>query len=195
MGNSFFHSLSRKAASDPDGVCFHLYGAAGREKILSFRYMHRRVSETAQMFLDLGLCSGDVVLIFAQHSEGMLLAFLGAQWIGAVPSFMPPPTRKQDRTVWAANHKELLNRIQPKIVVSEPAAFDHVLKLSSDLISTDEIEQYESDRLPPLADTKLDAIAFLQHSSGTTGLKKGVVVTYRQLIFQLSTYGSAIGLD
>jgi acetyltransferase-like isoleucine patch superfamily enzyme/acyl carrier protein len=39
----------------------------------------------------------------------------------------------------------------------------------------------------------VDAPAFLQYSSGTTGLKKGVTVSHRALLWQVETYADAIG--
>lgn len=196
MTNPFFEALSRKAKSHPDDVLFDLYGVSGHEKSLSFSHVQDRVSSTAQMFMDLGVSNGDIVLIFAQHSEGMLLAFLGAQWMGAIPAFMPPPTIKQDPNAWAMSHRELIDRIQPHHVVSEPSCLGHVKGLGVDVvISTDEIERFQSLRLPAAISVDLDRIAFLQHSSGTTGLKKGVMVTYHQLLSQLDVYGDSIGID
>jgi acyl-CoA synthetase (AMP-forming)/AMP-acid ligase II len=38
-----------------------------------------------------------------------------------------------------------------------------------------------------------DALALLQHSSGTTGLKKGVMLTYRAIFEQVMAYSDALG--
>lgn len=168
----------------------------GQEKSLSFSHMRKRISDTAQNFSELGVQEGDVVLIFAQHSEGMLLAFFGAQWLGAIPSFMPPPTVKQDLASWASAHQKIVERINPKLVISEPSCAGHVSALcTGQLISTDTIEKWPAREDRPQVDANLDQIAFLQHSSGTTGLKKGVTVTYRQLLSQLDSYGATIGFD
>lgn len=168
----------------------------GQEKSLSFSHMRKRISDTAQNFSELGVQEGDVILIFAQHSEGMLLAFFGAQWLGAIPSFMPPPTVKQDLASWASAHQKIVERINPKLVISEPSCAEHVSALcAGQLISTDTIEKWPAKADRPQVDASLDQIAFLQHSSGTTGLKKGVTVTYRQLLSQLDSYGATIGFD
>ncbi|NRQ14609.1 AMP-binding protein [Ensifer sesbaniae] len=196
MANPFFEALTGKSKNFPEEVCFDLHGIAGHEKRLTFSHVHDRISSTAQMYIENGVAKGDIVLIFAQHSEGMLLAFFGAQWMGAVPAFMPPPTIKQDVSAWAKGHKRLIDRIQPHLVVSEPSSLEHVKALGVDVIvSTDEIEVFQTPKRPTAVPVDLDNIAFLQHSSGTTGLKKGVTVTYRQLLSQLDVYGDAIGID
>lgn len=196
MGNPFFENLSKRADADPDGVCFDLYGLTGHETSLSFAGMRDRISATAKMYISLGVKPGDIVLIFAQHGEGMLLAFFGAQWMGAIPSFMPPPSIKQELSGWVASHEQLIDRIRPKLVISEPGCLDHVKALGVDLLrSTGDLEGNEGDGGLEAIEVDLDQIAFLQHSSGTTGLKKGVMVTYRQLLSQLDEYGAAIDLD
>ena len=40
-----------------------------------------------------------------------------------------------------------------------------------------------------------DAIAFLQYSSGTTGIRKGVAITHRALLRQIDSYAQTIGLN
>lgn len=196
MTNPFFEALSRKSRSHPEDICFDLFGVSGHEKSLSFSHMEDRIASTAQMYSDNGISNDDIVLIFAQHSEGMLLAFFGAQWMGAIPAFMPPPTVKQDVKAWAATHQQLIERIKPHVVVSEPSCIEHVKALGVDIvISTDDIETFSAASTPDAISVDLDRIAFLQHSSGTTGLKKGVMVTYRQLLSQLDVYGASIGID
>ncbi|HBT69812.1 MAG TPA: hypothetical protein DEB63_18220 [Agrobacterium sp.] len=196
MSNPFFAKLSAKALTNPDDVCFDLHGMSGLEKSLTFSHMRKRIADTAQSFSEHGVREGDVVLIFAQHSEGMLLAFFGAQWLGAIPSFMPPPTIKQDLASWASAHQKIVERIDPKLIISEQSCIGHVgaLRLGQ-LISTEVIENWPAKIDRDAVTVDLDQIAFLQHSSGTTGLKKGVTVTYRQLLSQLDAYGRTISFD
>ncbi len=40
-----------------------------------------------------------------------------------------------------------------------------------------------------------DEIAFLQHSSGTTGLQKGVALSHRAVLNQVASYSDAIALN
>src|SRR5262249_6290422 len=58
-----------------------------------------------------------------------------------------------------------------------------------------------ADQLPetparvPEADVGAGDVALLQHSSGSTGLKKGVALSNQALLSQVEAYGPAIGLN
>jgi acyl-CoA synthetase (AMP-forming)/AMP-acid ligase II len=61
---------------------------------------------------------------------------------------------------------------------------------TSDVIQTQAVEA--ADREWPAYSP--DKIAFLQHSSGTTGLQKGVALSHRAVLNQIGAYGRAIEL-
>lgn len=198
MPHPFFGKLVTKAETNADEAFYSLFDTTGLHTTLGFADMRAKIAATSAMFRQRGLRDGDIVLIFAQHGSGMLLSFFGAQWHGAIPAFMPPPTAKQDVQTWVASHTALIERIQPALIVAEPGCIEHVRALWSDnLISTEDVESADSvdDVRLMLAEDDLDRIAFLQHSSGTTGLKKGVMVTYRQLLSQLETYAKRLALN
>jgi acyl-CoA synthetase (AMP-forming)/AMP-acid ligase II len=143
-----------------------------------------------------GLQPGDVVLIFGRHGQGLYGAFFGAMLNGFVPSFMPPTSPKQNPQLYWSSHAELLQHIKPTLIVADDAVFDEMAKAGLKLegircLSFDEVsEEGMADfNLPPP-----DAIALLQHSSGTTGLKKGVALSFTAIIAQVVSYGKAIDL-
>jgi fatty-acyl-CoA synthase len=195
MAGRYFDALERQARNDPAATFFELRSDEGDPTELSYQHMLDGIGAAAALLREQGVGPGEVVLIFAQHSVGMLLAFFGAQWLGAIPAFMPPPTVKQDGKAWLASHSALVARIEPACIVSEPGCLEQVVLLrDAPVLSTAVIEHAPAGvdcRRQAMPD---DAPAFLQHSSGTTGLKKGVIVTYRQLLAQIDAYTDAIGL-
>lgn len=88
---------------------------------------------------------------------------------------MPPPTIKQDLASWASAHQKIVERIDPKLIISEQSCIGHVgaLRLGQ-LISTEVIENWPAKIDRDAVTVDLDQIAFLQHSSGTTGLKRAL---------------------
>jgi acyl-CoA synthetase (AMP-forming)/AMP-acid ligase II len=64
------------------------------------------------------------------------------------------------------------------------------------LISTADVHSRVGDpaRGDEITVTDPDAIVLLQHSSGTTGLQKGVALSHRAVLNQVEAYGQALGL-
>lgn len=141
---------------------------------------------------------GTVVLIFLPHCVDMYAAFVGAMSAGLVPSFMSPPSPKQDPAFYWPSHQALLQRLGNSIVLADNATLQSMLGaamtlshvLTPDTVYSDE----EFSVSAPTSYPNPDDIAFLQHSSGTTGLKKGVTLTYRQVDEQLSSYAASLSL-
>jgi len=66
-------------------------------------------------------------------------------------------------------------------------------------IASDSISQISLEAAPQIASDSIsqinpDDIAFLQHSSGTTGLQKGVALAHRAVLNQLAAYADALDL-
>jgi len=193
----YFKALTNRSERSPGDIFFEFHSNVAREAI-SYLEMRQKIAASAAFFCAQGVAPGDVVLIFAQHGPGLLLSLLGAQWLGAVPALMPPPTSKQNLDAWIEAHGALIARLRPALVVASPECLDQVRALDDGaIVSTQAVERAPSvdDLTRPVELDDLDRIAFLQHSSGTTGLKKGVAVTYRQLFAQLDGYAERLGLD
>jgi acyl-CoA synthetase (AMP-forming)/AMP-acid ligase II len=137
---------------------------------------------------------GEVVFIVLRHGWEAYAAFLGAMRARLLPSFLPFPTPKQDAQLYWASHRQLFDRVRAGLLLTyeeNVAALDEA-NGKGPVFSIDRfLQQAEGDL--PLGDPAPDVPAFLQHSSGTTGLKKGVVITWRQLELQVHSYAAAIG--
>ncbi len=193
---SYFSRVVRKAEA-----CGHetFYTFVDETETTSTTYaaFYGRVQAAAAYLAERGLHRGDVLLIFGQHGADLLHAFYGAQMLGAIPSLMPPPTARQDPASWRSSHKALLERIAPPLVLADPDSLGPLSEIAVGLVRPLR-EVAEAPGMAPEAyrfhDATADSIAFLQHSSGTTGLKKGVMVTYGQLEHQLTAYNAALGI-
>jgi acyl-CoA synthetase (AMP-forming)/AMP-acid ligase II len=197
VSHPYFEGLESKARETPDAPFFAFHGGT-EVGVLSYSDALGKIAAGSAYLRGQGVGEGDIVLIFAQAGPGLLLSFFGAQWHGAIPTLMPPPTVKQELGSWIASHTALIERIRPALVLAAPECLVQVQALAgARVVSIDEIEAAPSVAClaPLVASDDLDRIAFLQHSSGTTGLKKGVTVTYRQLLAQLDAYAESLGLN
>ena len=157
----------------------------------------------ARRFRSEGLQPGEVVILIQQHGEELVFAFWGAVISGLIPSIMPFLTEKLSPEQYRNDLRALIGVTRPAAIVTYPE-FEALVKLSlvadssvSLVISTASIREAgdvfgldEADRLHSEAD-----VVLLQHSSGTTGLQKGVALSHRAVANQLGAYGTALALS
>lgn len=147
----------------------------------------------AAVFQARGVGRGDVVLIFARNTAAAIEAFFGAELLGAIPSFMPPPSPRQPLEIYRHTHEQLFARIRPALIVCDRLTavdLENIFEVAP-LTLEDDIAPVDPSAiaLPPA-----EATALLQHSSGTTGLKKGVELDYGQIESQIEAYAEALAL-
>ncbi|MBN2320608.1 MAG: AMP-binding protein [Acidobacteria bacterium] len=161
-----------------------------RENVfLTFAQTLERTREFAVGYAAFGVRKGDVVLIIMEHHEDLMAAFLGAIWIGAIPCFLPPTNPKTVYKRYYENLKNLIQAAKPKAVLSHSAVRD---ALADSLHFPDPpvllvVEDVVSHGLSPNpADQDPEDIALIQYSSGSTGLQKGVCLSHRAILAEIS---------
>jgi len=166
---------------------------------ITFAQLYERSLAYAAYFTDRGVVRGDVVLIILKHTPHLFYSQLGAILAGAIPSFMPFPSPKQRVDLYWSDHEALFNRINPTLLLTYEEARQAAQAMLSDfstpiLLASDQVLQHKPH---PSARIALDAdeVACLQHSSGTTNLKKGVMLTHRAIIDQVMAYSSALSFQ
>jgi fatty-acyl-CoA synthase len=159
-------------------------------------FMHRTLQFSA-LLTNAGVTGDDIVLIILEHGVDAHAAFIGAMLIGAVPGFMPSPNVKQDAELYWRQHREVFVHTKPRAILVYDALCQAVSEAvdgtGAAVIGASKANAILPAVLGPLPDES--AIALLQHSSGTTGLKKGVKLSYRAITDQLEAYRQALALD
>jgi acyl-CoA synthetase (AMP-forming)/AMP-acid ligase II len=155
------------------------------------------IERWAGRFAALNIEPRSVVFFILKHRWEQYFAFLGAMRAGLVPSYLPFATPKQDAALYWASHRDLFKRIRPAALITYDENVgclqDAVKTIDVPVFSVDELTTLSPAELPPLP-KNLEEVAFLQFSSGTTGLKKGVQITHRQLQEQVASYSGMLGL-
>ncbi|MGB1285368.1 MAG: AMP-binding protein [Aggregatilineales bacterium] len=161
-----------------------------------FRYQVQSCAAALQKDAKIG--ENDLVIVaHTQNIEGMVM-FWAAMQIGAIPSLFPTLTEKLDPDIYMSHMAQLVEISDVKAILTSD---DFVSQLdpyvscpvygTSEVNTAPEIDT-ESTLLPyPPAPEK---IAFLQHSSGTTGLQKGVALSHQAVLAHLASYSDALKL-
>jgi len=152
-----------------------------------------------------GVVQGDRVVVVLRHGIDLYAAHIGAILMGAVPAMFAHPSPKLSESVYFETLRSLLNSSKAKVLVTYPELAPKLVPLVDELPTFDAllvadgsmgVPQPGLDPVPGLSARpriNTDDPAFLQYSSGTTGLKKGVTISHRALLWQVSTYGDMIG--
>jgi fatty-acyl-CoA synthase len=195
---SITQELLHHVRERPDAV-FCTFLCAGRTEQITFAEVFQRSCSYAIRYRQLGIARGDLVLIILQHSPHLFYSFIGAMLAGAIPSFMPFPSPKQRSELYWQDHAELFDRIQPRILVTYERnlveAQAAIPNLSVEMLIADDgiLSAGSTDTVDyPGLQAKSSDIACLQHSSGTTSLKRGVILTHQAVLDQVASYSKAI---
>lgn len=166
---------------------------------ITFGELISQAEAYSKYFIESGLGRSDIVFIVLRHRPDLLYAFIGAMLIGCIPSFLAPIAEKQDpETFWTTLH-HLFGNVGASAAIIEPDQFTEISRSlgASQIKLLLPIETSYTRRSSveiAWSEPKPDDIAFLQFSSGTTGLRKGVMLTHRAVIEQVEIYRQAIGL-
>ena len=201
MDETFSHRLLTHCRQTPDQICLHLL-AQGVDTPLSYQELLTASAAVQQTLADQGIRQGEVVLLILEHGLDLVRAFFGCVLHGAVPSIMPFLTEKLLPERYRADLAALIQVTQPAAILTF-SEFESEIR--SALRPEDSVRQVilmqdvpaALEFLPehyPGLEQHPDAIVLLQHSSGTTGLQKGVALAHRAVFNQLRAYAEAIKL-
>lgn len=194
-------ALQLRARSAPGQTALVFIHDDGREEVITAAEFHTQTAQFAQALETAGVGSEDLVVLVLQHSKELLFAFWGALYLGAIGSIFPFLTEKLDPGIYTSRVKELITHSHAKAVITFPEFRQNMESLLANtdcavLSAGDVIERASSDlakrEWPRFSAEKT---AFLQHSSGTTGLQKGVALSHRAVLNQIISYTKAIELN
>ncbi len=173
-----------------------IYVETDKEPVVVSRRAFRDAATAAARALTLlGLRPGDLVVIAHTQNLESIHAFWGALLMGAVPSMFPTLTEKLDPEVYMRGMAELA-RLSDVAAVLTTDEFAPTLRpnMPCPVYGSADLESPSAPTQPSSFSPRPSDIAFLQHSSGTTGLQKGVALSHSAVLNQLAAYSRAISL-
>ena len=187
--------------SERVAVCLQF---AGHEDLpLTYEQLLRGANAYARTIDREGVRPGEVIVLILQHGEDLLYSFWGAILHGSIPSIMPFLTEKLSPERYRADLAALISVTKPAAIVTYPE-FETEVRLAlkpgdsvRSVIVTDRIELRTDVDFTSLKglERQPDDIVLLQHSSGTTGLQKGVALSHQAVFNQLDSYGKSLSLS
>ncbi|MEA4907608.1 MAG: fatty acyl-AMP ligase [Chloroflexi bacterium] len=201
--STFAQVLSDHERQHPDRVALTLQHSGQPDRPLTYRQLLQGAAACAAQLEEAGIRPGEVVVLILQHGIDLVYAYFGAILHGAIPSVMPFLTEKLLPERYRAELASLVSITQPAAICTYGEFADEVraaLRPDDSVRAVLLPERAGPGRAPDYArlgglQRAPEDIVLLQHSSGTTGLQKGVALSHQAVFNQLAHYSQALHLD
>jgi fatty-acyl-CoA synthase len=154
---------------------------------VSFHDLRLAAMRRAAHYGALGLKRGDRVALVIPEGEHFIPAFLGGLWAGLIPVPLYPPLSLGKLDAFMDALVTILNVARPRVLVTSArvaqvlwAAVGRIPSIEK-VVTIEELAAEPAGALPPAVELADSEVAFLQFTSGSTALPKGVIVTHGSL--------------
>ncbi|MFD2171166.1 amino acid adenylation domain-containing protein [Tumebacillus lipolyticus] len=189
--------LRLRAFEQPERSAYTFMLEDGAELALTYQELDRKARALGATLQEMG-ATGERALLLYQPGIEYLIAFFGCLYGGvqAVPAYPPRQNGNLDRLQAVASDA------QAKFALTSSAILLGIEKRFSDTpglqslawVVTDDIPAYRSNLwVEPAIDQ--ESLAFLQYTSGSTSAPKGVMLSHRNLLHNLSLIHERFGID
>lgn len=204
--DNFTLILERAYQQNPDRTAIRLLFSRQPDQILTYRQLLHKAAIYMDALQSAGIQPGEVVILILQHGEDLVASFFGAILLGAIPSIMPFLTDKLLPEQYRAALSALFDITQPAAIVTY-ADFTEEAHAASEgssvraILNSERIKNHAAPNQAldftqmPGRQSAPNEIVLLQHSSGTTGLQKGVALSHQAVFNQLASYTKALRLN
>ena len=181
---------------------FRFRGLDGSERYYPWREVEREAQRRARLLLATGLNKGDRLAVVVAEPHEFVLSFLGAVVAGIVPVPIYPRASFKAKNAYVETVAHIVTAAGARMLLtmqSTESVIAEVLERGTQLERLLIVEPlFAADAAVP--DVALPAIepsdlCFLQFTSGSTSLPKGVVVTHDNLVQNANAFLGPNGLD
>ena len=178
-------------AAEGDTGCNFYSGTGELVAVLPYAELREQAQALAYRFAALGLHRGDRVALLAETHPDFQRFFFACQYAGLVPVPVAPPLQLGGGRAYTAQLRRLLANCQAQACIG-PAAYGALLAEASEglhlrFIGCPEAFSHFPGPATKLKPLQLDELAHLQYTSGSTRFPRGVMITQRAVLSNLSS--------
>ncbi|OCA97947.1 non-ribosomal peptide synthetase [Clostridium beijerinckii] len=176
--------LHFRAYCTPEKIAYEILDSNLNPYEITYSELYFRVSNFALRLLKNKIVNGDRCLLIFHRELDFIISYLACNLIGAIPIPLNMPKRNSYMDKWENISKDsearcILTERENVEFLKEKFAFSSCKHLSSLSIY---FEKEKSSDSKDKAAHKNNDISFLQYTSGSTGIPKGVIVTNSSLL-------------
>ncbi|PIB44648.1 non-ribosomal peptide synthetase [Pseudomonas sp. 2822-15] len=192
LPRTLVQSLQHRAAQTPDQVALRFLAESATDSVvLSYRDLDQR-ARTIAAALQANAALGDRAVLLFPSGPDYVAAFFGCLYAGviAVPAYPPESTKRhhQERLL------SIISDAEPRLLLTIASLADGLAQIENapPVLSVDTLENAGNWVEPEL---QAHDIAFLQYTSGSTALPKGVQVSHGNLVANEVLIRRGFGID
>jgi len=194
---TLIEALQWHVKAHPERPHIRLYSDHDDGEIITYGDLWSEAERTAAGLLDLALGHGEAVVIMLATGRDYFASFMGVLLAGGVPVPIYPPGRPSQIEEHLRRHVAIVDNCRAAIMITMPEAtrFSELLRgLATSLrhVVTPEALASAPLPIPQLPRPQSNDIAFLQYTSGSTGMPKGVILTHANLLSNIRAMGEAL---
>ena len=191
--NSLVEAIKGQVNSTPEKESLIFLYSNGTTENITYTQLDSDATRYADALYNLGIKAGDLAILALDHSYDLVSAFLGAIYLGAVPSIFPYFNSNTTHEVYRDRLQKLVVATQAGAVITTSEFRDDLAQLMTEthcqVIDIHHIPANISDRAGQASPNKADSTdtAYVQFSSGTTGSPKGTVLSHQAVLNQIES--------
>jgi len=197
---SILFEIERHVKENPDALALALLASNKEDFLVSREKMWKEIGRFQSFFLSQNIPPQTVLPIILGNSLELWAAFYGAIAANLIPTILAVPSFKTRFETYAQNLLALLARCDSRWICSNSQLIQKVepvlgkTDLHPILLSVQEANSSLPLKNPSLISPNSKDVAFLQHSSGSTGLQKGVALDHAMTLEHVKHYARQINL-
>jgi acyl-CoA synthetase (AMP-forming)/AMP-acid ligase II len=191
------HALLDHAERGSDGSSVTLIQEPGRPETLRYDAVVESAARCAAALAERGVGHGDRVVLCLPTGPQFLVAFVGAQLLGAIPTAIAVPVRFGGAAGFEGQLKDLVGYLRPAAIVTTAAIIETLEHLAdTSLVDGDALYARAMAQDAPTHPVRRPDgadLALIQCTSGSTGKPKGVMISHANLAANCEQFVRTVG--
>jgi len=202
MAETLVDVLEWHAKNHPARPHIRLYSDQDQDDVITYLELWKEAKLAASGLQHFGLAPGESVLIMLPTGREYFFTFFGVLLAGGIPVPVYPPGRLKQIEEHLLRHSAIANNCLARIMVTVDEAkrfakFMHTQAVNlRHIVTMPDLLEAGAGALPDFRKPVLtkENIAFLQYTSGSTGMPKGVVLTHANLLANIRTMAKVLNV-